>query len=189
MVSRAVRARYEKEADVYDLLVEVVKYRTPTVVATHLVGLLPANPRVLDCGCGTGKNADAHSGGHFTGVDAALGMLRVARTRGYHVVQADLRSLPFATEVFDAVLCTAVLDHYPRINNPVREMARVACHNGVLAFTTICDRQMRSHVALSTVRTALERNDLRLVETFHYLSHQLPGYAPIRYRLTIAQKS
>ncbi|MEU9123136.1 class I SAM-dependent methyltransferase [Streptomyces sp. NPDC048506] len=68
-----------------------------------------AGPRVLDLGCGTGRDA-AHlhrAGRDVVGADLSEAMLRHARTHhpGPEYVPADLRAFAFPHRRFDAVLC------------------------------------------------------------------------------------
>jgi SAM-dependent methyltransferase len=68
-----------------------------------------AGPRVLDVGCGTGRDAvHLHSAGRtVTGADLSEAMLVYARThhRGPEYVRADLRGFDLGQDVFDAVVC------------------------------------------------------------------------------------
>ncbi|MEU2499392.1 class I SAM-dependent DNA methyltransferase [Streptomyces pseudogriseolus] len=68
-----------------------------------------AGPRVLDMGCGTGRDA-AHlhaAGRRVTAADLSEPMLAYARTRhpGPEYVRADLHGCDFGRDVFDAVVC------------------------------------------------------------------------------------
>ncbi len=68
-----------------------------------------AGPRVLDMGCGTGRDA-AHlhaAGREVTGADLSEAMLAHARARhpGPVYVRADLRGFDLGGGVFDAVVC------------------------------------------------------------------------------------
>ncbi|GBP98810.1 methyltransferase domain-containing protein [Streptomyces spongiicola] len=68
-----------------------------------------AGPRVLDMGCGTGRDA-AHlhrAGRTVTGADLSPAMLAHARTHhpGPDYVHADLRGFDLGRDAFDAVVC------------------------------------------------------------------------------------
>lgn len=68
-----------------------------------------AGPRVLDMGCGTGRDA-AHlhgAGRSVTGADLSEAMLAHARSHcpGPEYVHADLRDFDLGREAFDAVVC------------------------------------------------------------------------------------
>ncbi len=74
----------------------------------------------LDLGCGTG-NVLKFGKKYFKraiGVDVSFNMLKQARQSGLEVVQADILSLPFKSEVFDLVSIFSVLHHiydYPLV--------------------------------------------------------------------------
>ncbi len=85
----------------------------------------PASPgrfRLLDAGCGPGRDAlwFAERGFQVVGADRSAGMLAEARRRGVDVsfVQADLRQLPFAAGEFDGIWCCASLLHVSRAEAP-----------------------------------------------------------------------
>ena len=72
-----------------------------------------ARMRVLDAGCGTGGLlANLRTGAWRTGVEISPDGIRLARARGRApLVQGSVSSLPFADEVFDAVVSIDVLCH------------------------------------------------------------------------------
>lgn len=88
--------------------------------------------RILDCGTGTGVGAQAalSSGREVVGVDAAAGMLAIARreVRGARFVEADYGALPFPPAEFHVVISvhalhfaadpTAVLAEWRRVTMP-----------------------------------------------------------------------
>lgn len=95
-------------------------------LARELIGLLPARARVLDLGCGEGRDSVffAQRGLDVTGVDIARAGLikarRLARVRGVHVgwVEADLAHLAAALPViggpFDLVYSCGAVHYVPR---------------------------------------------------------------------------
>jgi SAM-dependent methyltransferase len=100
--------------------------------ARLLQELAPLAPRsVLDAGCGEGHVAgwlaEALTGSEITGVDgrsdAVVGFR--ARNPALHVVEADLRGLPFPDDAFDLVICTEVLEHVEQPKTVLRELGRV----------------------------------------------------------------
>lgn len=81
--------------------------------AERLVGLLDAlgvagsGHRVLDLACGPGRHAAAltRRGARVVGLDLSRALLVAAREAGAEqLVRADMRSLPFRSAAFDAVL-------------------------------------------------------------------------------------
>ena len=97
---------------------------------------LAAGARVLDAGCGPGRDAAwlAEQGYAAMGVDLSGGMLREGRARGVTVplIQADIGHLPFEQGSFDGVWACASLLHIPRSRLPkvLQELARVV-HPGL----------------------------------------------------------
>jgi ubiquinone/menaquinone biosynthesis C-methylase UbiE len=83
-----------------------------------LVDRLPPGGRVLDAGCGPGRDCAwlTELGFRPVGVDASTGMLDQARRRapGPDYLRGDLRVLPLATSSVDAVWMCASLLHLAR---------------------------------------------------------------------------
>ena len=109
-----VREGYDLWSESYDA--------TPNPVvamdARHTLSLLQPQQgeRILDAGCGTGRNLYGltKAGSRAVGLDFSLGMLRVARRNvpTAPVLQADLQQqFPLQPESFDAVLCALIGEH------------------------------------------------------------------------------
>jgi SAM-dependent methyltransferase len=91
--------------------------------------------RLLDAGCGTGRNLDElASFGRATGIDLSPEALRFCRMRGVSAVRAGLLALPFAEGTFDGVTSFDVVYHAWVTDDraAVREMARVLRPGGLL---------------------------------------------------------
>jgi SAM-dependent methyltransferase len=93
--------------------------------------------RVLDAGCGTGRNlVDLAAVGAAVGVDLSLRALGFARRRGAApLVCASVEALPFRTGVFTAALSRDVLYMVPDDARAAREIARVLAPGGALALS------------------------------------------------------
>ena len=102
----------------------------------HLLRFLPARSRILDIGCATGRTciALAKEGHTVTGVDVAERLVEKAAAGAaaeelaitYRVCESV--SLPFPSDVFDAVLLLKTYCYVPKRENRgawLKEMARV----------------------------------------------------------------
>ena len=100
---------------------------------------VPARPRVLDAGCGTGYNIGwlkRHYGAVVTGLDISPHALNFCRSRGQPaLVRADAASLPFHANIYDLVISFDVLinlkDEMARAS-ALREFQRVLNPGGRL---------------------------------------------------------
>ena len=92
---------------------------------------LGAGVRVLDVGCGPGRDTAwlAEQGFRAVGVDLSFGMLEQARARGVAapLVQADMAHLPFRKGSFKGLWVCASLLHVPKqqAGDVLRELARI----------------------------------------------------------------
>jgi ubiquinone/menaquinone biosynthesis C-methylase UbiE len=108
--------------------------------ALRLLERLPPGARILDLGCGPGRDLawlEAHDRCVF-GADLSRGMLRQARqvTRA-PLCQMDMRSLGFPPAAFQGVWCCAALLHLPKnlLPGALAEIARVLVPGGFLSLT------------------------------------------------------
>jgi ubiquinone/menaquinone biosynthesis C-methylase UbiE len=115
---------------------------------------------VLDLGCGAGRfcRLAARTGASVTGIDAAVGMVEIARERvpdGRFEV-GDIQFLPYEDRSFDVV---AAFHSLPFAADPLaalREAARVAKPAGSL-FIVVFGREERNELAavLAAIRSLL----------------------------------
>jgi ubiquinone/menaquinone biosynthesis C-methylase UbiE len=94
-----------------------------------------ATGRVLDVGCGTGRNLGLLGAGvRAVGVDPCPDTLRKARSRapGVMLVQARAEALPFRDGVFDTVLSGLVFCSVEDPSAGLREIQRVLRPGGTL---------------------------------------------------------
>ena len=100
---------------------------------------------VLDIGSGAGQIAGhllkyGDPDAQITCTDLSLQMLRRARNRlkspRPRFVSADLTQLPFADGSFDCITCGYVLEHLPKAEPGLAEMARVLAPGGRLFLLT-----------------------------------------------------
>jgi ubiquinone/menaquinone biosynthesis C-methylase UbiE len=101
----------------------------------------PAEPRVLDLGCGAGASVDLFRSleprVQWTGADIAHSPEVAERTRDdAEFVTFDGEHLPFADASFDLVYCKQVLEHVQRPRAVLAEVARVLRPDGWFAGST-----------------------------------------------------
>src|SRR5262245_1325106 len=93
---------------------------------------------VLDAGCGEGETL-ARLGSlprqNTTAIDQSEQAVRHVRERipGVDASVADVADLPFGNDSFDLVLCLEVLEHLPRPDTALDELARVSRVNVVVS--------------------------------------------------------
>jgi SAM-dependent methyltransferase len=98
---------------------------------------LGSRPRLLDLGCGTGGNIGALAGlGEVIGIEPDPSAVTLARSRGGAAfLRANGTALPFASESFDAVVASDVLEHIAEDSSAVREISRILRRGGLLVFS------------------------------------------------------
>jgi SAM-dependent methyltransferase len=114
-------------------------------------------PDVLDAGAGQGSLSAklASLGFEVTSTDSSPAAVSVLRERVTgDVVEADVTSLPFADESFDAAVLGEVLEHVEDDRRALAEVARVLRPGGVLALSVPANPKLygRSDVWAGHVR-------------------------------------
>lgn len=93
---------------------------------------------ILDAGCGSGmfSHMAISTGAHVTGVDAAPGLLEVARQRnpGYNFLEEEIEALPFAENSFDVVAGFNSFQYAGSVVNALAEANRVLKPGGKLVI-------------------------------------------------------
>jgi SAM-dependent methyltransferase len=100
---------------------------------------LRAGTDLLDVATGPGAlaAAAARRGSRPVGVDLSPRMIELARQlhAGVEFREADVEHLPFAAGVFDAIVCSFGLGHFPRPDAGVAECVRTLKPGGRIAFS------------------------------------------------------
>ena len=105
----------------------------------EFTGLLPKDGKILDVGCGSGRDTKIFDKEGFdaTGLDYSTGLIEVAK-KDYpecKFLVGDMRALPFGEQDFDGVWANASLVHFETREDVVtslREFNRVLKEQGVL---------------------------------------------------------
>lgn len=123
------------EAWAYDRMVGEPGAKLLAPFLTPLLRKLPADAQLLDVGCGGGHLlahiAREHPGYRLHGIDLSASQVARARKRGKSfagrvaVVVGSALDLPYANEMFDAVVSIASIKHWPDWEQGLREMLRV----------------------------------------------------------------
>ncbi len=100
--------------------------------------------KILDVGCGTGVfTADLlAAGSQVTGLELSLPMLRragkKASGRPFHMVQGDMRRLPFATGSFDKTMSVTAIEFLDEdAQSAVAQMFRVTRPGGLVVVASL----------------------------------------------------
>jgi SAM-dependent methyltransferase len=98
---------------------------------------LPARARILDAGCGSGRNmVELARHGTVTGVELADASVSLARERGAgEVIAGSVLEMPFEAESFDLAASLDVIEHLEDDLAALRELRRVVAPGGSLLVT------------------------------------------------------
>jgi len=110
-----------------------------TTLIDDLLDSLPADPVILDVGCGDGARTLSNLPDGSVGLDISSRGLELASETvpQAQLVQGDLGTLPFREGRFDAITAYYAVFHVPRNHHPAvyREFARVLRPGGRLLMT------------------------------------------------------
>jgi SAM-dependent methyltransferase len=98
---------------------------------------LPAEPRILDAGCGSGRfMVELSKLGMVTGVELSDTSVALARQRGLgDVVAGSVLEMPFADGSFDLAVSLDVIEHLEDDLAALRELRRTVAPGGALLVT------------------------------------------------------
>lgn len=131
--------------------------------------------RFLDAGCGSGYHADRYGilFDETFGIDPSVNMLNLAASKlpEAHFSVGLLAPLPYASGMFDLVMCARVLSHVESVTSAIHELVRVTSPGGLLLISNVDE----GHRYTST-RLPSDEGDI-YAETFKhpksYVVHQL----------------
>jgi SAM-dependent methyltransferase len=109
-----------------------------TVIERVLADMrLPARARILDAGCGSGRNMVELAGhGTVTGVELSDTSVDLARARGMgEVILGSVLEMPFPADSFDLAVSLDVIEHLEDDVGALREMRRTVAPGGALLVT------------------------------------------------------
>ena len=94
---------------------------------------IPESSKVLEVGCGNGKNMRMRSDITFDGCDISPEFVKICKTRGLNVIEANNLDLPYADNSYNFVLSVAVIHHLSSYENrlqSIKELVRISKPNG-----------------------------------------------------------
>jgi SAM-dependent methyltransferase len=124
---------------------------------------LPAQPTLLDAGCGSGRTLDMLARyGRPVGTELNPVGVEAARRRGHAVEQAAVEELPYEDASFDLVTCLDVIEHTDDDVRSLRELRRVTKPGGHLVVTVPAHPWLWSnHDVVNLHRRRYTRRSLR----------------------------
>lgn len=75
------------------------------------INSLDTGVKVLEVGCGNGKNMILRDDITISGIDISMNLLKICKERGLNVIYGDGCNLPYKDNEFDAVFSIAVIHH------------------------------------------------------------------------------
>lgn len=185
---RFVAARFNALQTRFKTTVEPQDYRLQAVL--RALGTVQGQ-RILDLGCGKGRFAHhlMDRGAEVVGLDAATGMLAMARLPLR--IQGSALRLPIAGSSFDAVCAIDVFQHLPRsgVEVALAEIRRVLRPQGRLVLVD------KNCMAMDDQRPWLPRRLVKRVDEWRGLWMYRPGepvrehwFHPERLRRQLAQQ-
>jgi ubiquinone/menaquinone biosynthesis C-methylase UbiE len=123
---------------------------------------------LLDCGCGGGiTTAHLHTfRPRIQGVDFSESFIQRARARGDFFSVMDLTDLKFPDAHFDLVCSADVIEHVPRIDKALAEMARVLKPGGWLVLQA-------PNLSTNLLSTNYKKNPRNMLRKIRFLARDL----------------
>jgi len=94
---------------------------------------LNKNSKILDIGCGNGKNMFYRSDLNFYGIDFCVNFINFVKLKGGKVKYGLLQNIPYGDNTFDHFICIASYHHLDNDNDrkkSIKEMYRILKKNG-----------------------------------------------------------
>jgi len=141
-----VQSGYDRWATVYDHDANPLPALDTPIVRAAVHAVLPDlyGQRVLDLGCGTGRHTLwlAEQGAQVVGLDFSIGMLQQAQLKpgavGVRFLRHDLHEpLPLASQQFELVVSSLVLEHLANLDQFFAEAYRVLHPGGYAVISAM----------------------------------------------------
>ena len=132
-------AAYDRSAEEY---AKSQQSKVPKQEIAHFFELLRPGTKVLDAGCGSGRDTRIikDKGFEVKGSDLSEGLLAVAKRTNPDIefLTADIRKIPADDTSFDAIWSNAVLHHLQKgqMHDAIAEFNRLLVPGGILCVRT-----------------------------------------------------
>jgi ubiquinone/menaquinone biosynthesis C-methylase UbiE len=126
----SVEKTYNKIAKDFDR----TRYKVWNKVAQFLDSLKPST-KVLEVGCGNGKNMLYRTDLHLYGIDISDEQVVICKEKGLDVEKSNMTKLLFSDSEFDSIICIATyhhLDNNKERAQALKEMYRVLKKSGIV---------------------------------------------------------
>ncbi len=133
--ARMIRAQLAETFDAIAPHFDITRYK-PWPESMRFISTLSKGLRVLDLGCGNGRNAIylAREGMKVIGLDFSKGLIKIAKNKSewrevadsVALLQGDITSLPLEDESVDAVLYIATIHHLPTPHERLQSLLEVS---------------------------------------------------------------
>jgi len=131
---------YDKNAEKY---ADSAEKAPPTKLIERFLSMLPKSPKVLDAGCGSGRDSRIlnEKGAKVTGLDISKGLLEEAEKRSKNIeyIEGNITAMKFPDASFDGLWSHASLVHLESIEDVEKtlgEFNRVLKSGGILYIFT-----------------------------------------------------
>ena len=121
----------------------------------NFLSKLDSSSKIIDCGCGNGKNVDFLLKKGFTNIssfDYCQEFVEMCLERGHNCFRGDVCNIPLTSNTFDAVLSIAVIHHLygkDRIRQAISELIRITKPNGYILITVLSKEKHSECVNIS----------------------------------------
>ena len=129
----SIEGVYDKIAEHFDN----TRYSIWTSVK-NFIDNFETNAKVLEIGCGNGKNMLYRNDLDFYGIDISIEQINICKKKHLNVKKSNMISLPFNNSEFDNIICIATYHHLDNDNDrktALYEMYRVLRVGGKILIT------------------------------------------------------
>ncbi|MBS3175324.1 class I SAM-dependent methyltransferase [Candidatus Woesearchaeota archaeon] len=140
MVEEAIKDKLKQTIETYNKIAQIyANYTAQKLLQFQLskfISLLPEKGKILDAGCGSGRDAEyfQDEGLQVTAIDLAEGMIDEAKKRNVNAIKMDLLDLKFDKNKFDGLWSMASFHSIPKEFGPkiIKDFHKILKPDGIL---------------------------------------------------------